>query len=90
MPLSIRFNGTDEKAGLVSTVPLKRLGKPEEIARFEPEPVTVAQISHYLLTVREYRCPCCKGTSWGDNPAPSWTTRSARRPRASSDHPSEE
>ncbi len=29
-----RFTGTDErKAGLVSTVPLKRLGKPEEIAQ---------------------------------------------------------
>jgi NAD(P)-dependent dehydrogenase (short-subunit alcohol dehydrogenase family) len=29
-----RFTGTDErKGGLVSTVPLKRLGKPEEIAQ---------------------------------------------------------
>jgi NAD(P)-dependent dehydrogenase (short-subunit alcohol dehydrogenase family) len=29
-----QFTGTDErKAGLVSTVPLKRLGKPEEIAQ---------------------------------------------------------
>jgi len=28
-----RFTGTDErKAGLVSTVPLKRVGRPEEIA----------------------------------------------------------
>ena len=33
MPSSIRFTGTDErKAGLVSTVPLKRVGRPEEIA----------------------------------------------------------
>jgi NAD(P)-dependent dehydrogenase (short-subunit alcohol dehydrogenase family) len=29
-----RFTGTDErKAGLVSTVPLKRVGRPEEIAQ---------------------------------------------------------
>jgi NAD(P)-dependent dehydrogenase (short-subunit alcohol dehydrogenase family) len=29
-----RFTGTDErKAGLVSTVPLKRMGRPEEIAQ---------------------------------------------------------
>jgi NAD(P)-dependent dehydrogenase (short-subunit alcohol dehydrogenase family) len=29
-----RFTGSDErKAGLLSTVPLKRLGKPEEIAQ---------------------------------------------------------
>jgi NAD(P)-dependent dehydrogenase (short-subunit alcohol dehydrogenase family) len=34
MPSSIRFTGSDErKAGLVSTVPLKRVGRPEEIAQ---------------------------------------------------------